>query len=658
MGLLTLPKHYKPRKGAPRESLLYVSDAEKQMLKAMTDGKLDMTRHGVLSAYAEASGSGNYKSSTPSQSGTRTGTTTSNSSNSNSGRGTTGMQQGSNNYNSNANAGTRTGTTTTKSNTNSGNTGTGGSGNLGRGGSGIGGGVGFGRDPAMGSNFGRGTVGMQQGPGNFNAQPSRSIGSLVNGSAPQYSGPARYSPGAFNDNASQQVFGGYPNSLTGMMPKGQVNGFATQPGTVNPMAPQARNPSYFGDIKAPTQDFTSPEMAAELARIEKVVNRTPMLSPATGQPYGIRPPTQDFTSPEMAAELARIEKVVNRPPSTLGLQPPAGIPTPRQNPLSDPSKFTFDPGRPRDSIFKGTDITAVSRLAAMQDQYGGPLRITSGYRSPALNAQVGGAKKSQHLQGNAFDVHTDDPNKANYARLAQAADDAGFTGIGAYRPGSLHVDTGPARAWGPSKQTAMNAINGPRISMAGGTPPKATVLNNVVKPAIAGIQNMLNPPSVPKPRPNPMRSAMINPAAAPPTPQVDTGESWLGNVGKMVGGKLQQANVAFTDANQKINALGGGERVAALARTAQSIMDHLSGFGSGGGDIAQGGNFGSASGEGGPGGQNSSGRDFATYSPPISPLGGPQPPVNPVNPMQPWLYPQYQSAWANLPVGIGGYARG
>ena len=34
----------------------------------------------------------------------------------------------------------------------------------------------------------------------------------------------------------------------------------------------------------------------------------------------------------------------------------------------------------------------------------GPIRVNSGYRSPAVNAAVGGAKKSAHLEGRAADI--------------------------------------------------------------------------------------------------------------------------------------------------------------------------------------------------------------------------------------------------------------
>ena len=43
-------------------------------------------------------------------------------------------------------------------------------------------------------------------------------------------------------------------------------------------------------------------------------------------------------------------------------------------------------------------------LQPLRDRFG-PIRITSGYRCPELNRAVGGVKNSQHLQGEAADIH-------------------------------------------------------------------------------------------------------------------------------------------------------------------------------------------------------------------------------------------------------------
>lgn len=43
-------------------------------------------------------------------------------------------------------------------------------------------------------------------------------------------------------------------------------------------------------------------------------------------------------------------------------------------------------------------------LQPARDYFGKPILITSGYRSPALNAAIGGASNSQHLTGEAADI--------------------------------------------------------------------------------------------------------------------------------------------------------------------------------------------------------------------------------------------------------------
>ncbi|MBR1467331.1 MAG: DUF882 domain-containing protein [Bacteroidaceae bacterium] len=43
-------------------------------------------------------------------------------------------------------------------------------------------------------------------------------------------------------------------------------------------------------------------------------------------------------------------------------------------------------------------------LEVVRKEYGYPIKVTSGYRSPKVNAAVGGAKTSQHMYGEAADL--------------------------------------------------------------------------------------------------------------------------------------------------------------------------------------------------------------------------------------------------------------
>lgn len=76
--------------------------------------------------------------------------------------------------------------------------------------------------------------------------------------------------------------------------------------------------------------------------------------------------------------------------------------------------------------------------------------ITSTYRDRAHNKKVGGANNSQHIHGNAFDLHVPGMSQEDTIALIEDAKRAGFAGIGVYGPGTVHFDVGPKRAWGPS----------------------------------------------------------------------------------------------------------------------------------------------------------------------------------------------------------------
>ncbi len=105
---------------------------------------------------------------------------------------------------------------------------------------------------------------------------------------------------------------------------------------------------------------------------------------------------------------------------------------------------------------------ALDKLQALRDRLGKPLIVRSAYRSPEHNRAVGGATRSKHLDGAAFDIAM-----ANHDPVAfeAAAREVGFLGFGFYpRSGFIRVDLGPARQWGerfPIRATAFAAETPP-----------------------------------------------------------------------------------------------------------------------------------------------------------------------------------------------------
>lgn len=115
---------------------------------------------------------------------------------------------------------------------------------------------------------------------------------------------------------------------------------------------------------------------------------------------------------------------------------------------------------PREIACKGTgrvlaNEDALNRLQALREDLGIPMLVTSAYRSPEHNRRVGGAARSLHMQGIAFDIRMENQNPTAFEAAARKA---GFTGFGYYpRSGFMHIDTGPARTWGePFPQSDTN----------------------------------------------------------------------------------------------------------------------------------------------------------------------------------------------------------
>lgn len=97
------------------------------------------------------------------------------------------------------------------------------------------------------------------------------------------------------------------------------------------------------------------------------------------------------------------------------------------------------------------DQTLVVLLQAIREHFNKPITITSGYRTAAHNAAVGGAKSSQHLLGRAADIQVRGVSVEDVAAYAESLMPA-WGGVGRYpvkagrAKGWVHVDTRPNKS--------------------------------------------------------------------------------------------------------------------------------------------------------------------------------------------------------------------
>ena len=78
----------------------------------------------------------------------------------------------------------------------------------------------------------------------------------------------------------------------------------------------------------------------------------------------------------------------------------------------------------REFACKGSDVVLlddelVVLLQCIREHFGKPVHITSGYRTAAHNAAVGGSKSSQHLLGRAADFYVEGVDVATVAAYAE-----------------------------------------------------------------------------------------------------------------------------------------------------------------------------------------------------------------------------------------------
>ena len=85
-------------------------------------------------------------------------------------------------------------------------------------------------------------------------------------------------------------------------------------------------------------------------------------------------------------------------------------------------------------------------IKTVETHFGKPVVVTSGYRDPQHNREVGGAEESMHKSCEAADIQIDGISKWDIAQYIRSLPNRG--GVGTYcHTDSVHLDTGNARDW-------------------------------------------------------------------------------------------------------------------------------------------------------------------------------------------------------------------
>lgn len=101
---------------------------------------------------------------------------------------------------------------------------------------------------------------------------------------------------------------------------------------------------------------------------------------------------------------------------------------------------------PREFIDDGRVFKLADAFEQIRSLCGGyPIRVLSAYRTPSWNRKVGGAPKSQHVEGRALDLKP--PShltvKQFYDLIRANHKDFGIQGMGLYRT-FVHIDIRPS----------------------------------------------------------------------------------------------------------------------------------------------------------------------------------------------------------------------
>jgi hypothetical protein len=101
---------------------------------------------------------------------------------------------------------------------------------------------------------------------------------------------------------------------------------------------------------------------------------------------------------------------------------------------------------PTSSEYVANAIKLAKVWGGVREKFDSPIRITSGYRPPAVNRSVGGVSNSQHIYFRALDMQ---PMNGDFRKLWEVLKASQFTGLGdavfmGRNKGFFHGDTRPS----------------------------------------------------------------------------------------------------------------------------------------------------------------------------------------------------------------------
>ncbi|QSJ17700.1 DUF882 domain-containing protein [Nostoc sp. UHCC 0702] len=97
---------------------------------------------------------------------------------------------------------------------------------------------------------------------------------------------------------------------------------------------------------------------------------------------------------------------------------------------------------PQDSDVVSNIVEIASIFGIIREKYGSSIAVNSGYRTPEINRQVGGARFSQHIRGAALDICPWDSNLQKLYQICRETPKVTGLGRGMHR-GFVHIDCRP-----------------------------------------------------------------------------------------------------------------------------------------------------------------------------------------------------------------------